>query len=125
MPRIGAVNAFFSAFADKTLAMEYNHVVSLYWFDSSIEKKCDFISDMNTFIKLVDDANPRGGTRLYDSIVEGVNRLIEYKKTHPTTILRMIALTDGEDNESKFKPNEVAALVLKHRIILDSFVVSK
>lgn len=105
--------------------MEYNHVVSLYWFDTHIEKKCDFISDMNRFIKLVDDANPRGSTRLYDAIVEGINNLIEYKKKHPTTILRMIALTDGEDNESKYKPNEVAALILKYRIILDSFVVSK
>ncbi|KAL4503247.1 hypothetical protein ABPG72_000853 [Tetrahymena utriculariae] len=125
LPRIGAVNAFFSAFADKTLAMEYNHVVSLFWFDSAIEKKCEFIRDMNTFIKLVDDAAPRGGTRLYDSLVEGVNSLIEYKKKHPNTILRMIALTDGEDNESKYKPGEVAALILKNRIILDSFVVSQ
>ncbi|KAL4455086.1 hypothetical protein ABPG74_006468 [Tetrahymena malaccensis] len=125
LPRIGAVNAFFSAFADKTLAMEYKHVVSLFWFDSIIEKKCEFIKDMNTFIKLVDDAAPRGGTRLYDSLVEGVNSLIEYKKKHPNTILRMIALTDGEDNESKYKPGEVAALILKNRIILDSFVVSQ
>lgn len=68
LPRIGAVNAFFSAFADKTLAFEYNHVVSLYWFDDRIEKKCDFIKDMNLFIKLVDDANPRGSTKLYDAL---------------------------------------------------------
>jgi hypothetical protein len=27
MTRMGAVNAFFSAFADKTLAFEYNHLV--------------------------------------------------------------------------------------------------
>lgn len=36
--RIGATNAFFSAFADKTLAFEFNHIVSLYCFDSKIEK---------------------------------------------------------------------------------------
>ena len=28
--RMGAVNAFFSAFADKTMAFEYNHIVQLY-----------------------------------------------------------------------------------------------
>lgn len=27
LSRMGAVNAFFSAFADKTLAYEYNHIV--------------------------------------------------------------------------------------------------
>lgn len=32
LPRIGAVNAFFSAFADKTLAFEFNHIVKLVCF---------------------------------------------------------------------------------------------
>lgn len=60
LTRNGAVNALFSAFADKTLAYEYNHIVSLYLFDHMIEKKCDFIKDMNLFIELVDGATPRG-----------------------------------------------------------------
>jgi len=31
--RMGAVNAFFSAFADKTMAFELNHIVKLYKFN--------------------------------------------------------------------------------------------
>jgi hypothetical protein len=27
LTRMGAVNAFFSAFADKTMALEFNHVI--------------------------------------------------------------------------------------------------
>lgn len=34
--RFGAVNAIFSAFADKTLAFELNHLVKLVCFSSSI-----------------------------------------------------------------------------------------
>ncbi|KAL4472088.1 hypothetical protein ABPG72_001086 [Tetrahymena utriculariae] len=123
--RIGAVNAFFSAFADKTLAYEYNHIVQLYWFDDRIEKKCDFTKDMNHFIKLVDDANPRGSTRLYDALMEGINSLLQIKKKYPNIILRLIAMTDGEDNQSKYKPEEVAKQIVMNRITLDSFVVSK
>lgn len=63
---------------------------------------------MNHFIKLVDDANPRGSTRLYDALMEGINSLLLIKKKYPNIILRMIAMTDGEDNQSKFKPEEVA-----------------
>lgn len=37
LSRIGAVNAFFSAFADKTLALELNHIVKLICFDSIIK----------------------------------------------------------------------------------------
>ena len=48
--RMGAVNGFFSAFADKTLAFEYNHLVKLVCFDSTIEDKCVFTDDFEVFI---------------------------------------------------------------------------
>ena len=48
--RMGAVNAFFSAFADKTIAFEYNHLVKLVCFDSTIEDKCVFTDDFEVFI---------------------------------------------------------------------------
>lgn len=121
---MGAVNALFSAFADKTMAYELKHLVQLYTFDDRIEKKCEFTEDMNYFIHLVDGALPRGSTRLYDALVEGINSLISIKAKYPDIILRMIALTDGEDNRSTYKPIDVAKLILKHRITLDSFVVS-
>lgn len=80
---------------------------------------------MNTFIKLVDDAYPRGSTRLYDALMTGINSLLEIKKLYKNITLRLIAMTDGEDNVSKFTPSEVAHSIVVNRIVLDSFVVSK
>lgn len=34
LKRIGAVKAFFSAFADRTMAYDFHHVVSLVFFDN-------------------------------------------------------------------------------------------
>jgi ubiquitin-conjugating enzyme E2 D/E len=59
---------------------------------------CDFINDFNYFIKLVDSANASGSTRLYDCMQTAVESLLEIKKKYPNIILRIIALTDGEDN---------------------------
>jgi len=73
---MSAVNAFFSAFADKTMAFEFNHLVSLYCFSSKIEKKCDFIDNYTEFIKLVDSANPGGGTKLFDTLNLACDSLI-------------------------------------------------
>ena len=98
MSRMGAVNAFFSAFADKTLAFELNHIIQLIAFSSNIEKKCEFHNNFERFIQLVDDVNPSGCTKLYDAIDQAVNNLIELKQKYPNIILRIIALTDGEDN---------------------------
>ncbi len=120
---MAAVNALFSAFADKTLAFEFNHIVKLITFSSSINDKCDFTDDFNKFIKLVDDSNPGGGTKCYDAIMYSIGSLIEIKKKYPNIISRIIALTDGEDNESTTNPNLVANLLRKNRVTVDSFVV--
>lgn len=42
LTRLGAVKAFFGAFADRTMAYNFQHVVSLIFFDSKIEVQCDF-----------------------------------------------------------------------------------
>jgi ubiquitin-conjugating enzyme E2 D/E len=104
LSRIGAVNAMFSAFADKTLAYEYNHIVKLVTFNSNITDKCDFISDMDEFILLVDGCKAGGGTSCYDALQYAVMSLIEIKKKYPNIIPRIIALTDGEDGNSKTNP---------------------
>lgn len=76
LSRMGAVNALFSAFADKTLAFEYNHLVKLVCFSSGIYDKCDFTNDFNKFIQLVDGANPGGSTKCYDAIDYAITALL-------------------------------------------------
>jgi len=76
---MGAVNAIFSAFADKTLAFELNHVIKLVTFSSDVIDKCDFMSDFDKFIKLVDDSNPGGSTKCYDALLYSVMSLIKIK----------------------------------------------
>jgi len=75
------------------------------------------------FIHLVDDANAGGGTNLFGALNQAVNNLLEFRETHPSTILRIIALTDGEDT-SRLDPKDVAKRIVENRIVLDSFVVS-
>lgn len=125
LPRIGAVNAFFSAFADKTLAFEYNHVIKLVSFSTNVVDKCDFTSDFNKFIKLVDNCNPGGSTALYDSIDYAITHLLKFREQHPTTLLRIIALTDGQDNISKAQPQALVKKIIQNGIVIDSFVVYK
>lgn len=119
----GAVNAYFSAFADKTMAFELNHLVQLIVFDSKVIAKCDFINDFNTFIQLVDNVNTGGSTRLYDALKQAVENLVQLKQKYPNIIPRIIALTDGQDNSSHITAQKAAMLILKNKIILDSFVV--
>lgn len=120
---MGAVKAFFSAFADRTMAYNLKHVISLAYFDDEYVPKCSFTEVFAQFKELVNRAKPRGATALYDALKKGADSLIEFKKSYPNTLLRIIALTDGEDNRSVAKPKDVCLKIATNRIVLDSFVV--
>lgn len=125
LKRNGATNAFFSAFADKSIQFELNNIISLYTFGDQVMKQCDYIKDYNLFIELIDQVKNQGQTRLYDAMDIAVKSLLEVKQQYPNIILRIIAMTDGEDNLSKATAEQVAEQLIKNKIVVDSFVVSK
>lgn len=55
--RIGAVKAFFNAFADRTMAYDFHHVISLIFFDHIIRVKCEFTEMFMQFKSLINSAN--------------------------------------------------------------------
>ena len=44
---MGAVKAFFTAFADRTLAYNLKHVVSLVFFNDQVLEMCDFTENFS------------------------------------------------------------------------------
>lgn len=102
LKRIGAVKSFFEAFAYRTIAYNFEHVVSLFFFDHTVENQCGFTEAIYDFNRLVSKAKPRGSTLMYDAIVKAVSSLKELKAQYPNCLLRILALTDGEDTGSKY-----------------------
>jgi Mg-chelatase subunit ChlD len=123
LSRMGAVKSFFEAFAYRTIAYNLEHVVSLIFFDDKIEVQCDFTEAIFDFNRLISGAQARGSTKLYDSIVLAANNLILFSKKYPDCKLRILALTDGEDNSSSNGYIEAARILINNRIIIDSFAV--
>lgn len=123
LKRIGAVKLFFEALAYRTIAYNFEHVVSLIFFDYQIEVQCDFTEAIYDFNRLVSQANPRGSTKLYDSIIKGVDQLVAFKKRYPECILRIMAMTDGEDTGSTQGMFEAAKAVICNNVVMDSFAV--
>lgn len=121
--RIGACKLFFEALAYRTIAYSFEHVVSLTFFDSAIEVQCDFTEAIYDFNRLVSAAKPRSTTRLYDSIINAVNQLKNFKKRYPDCVMRILALTDGEDVGSTHSIFDAAKAVIQNNIVMDSFAV--
>lgn len=120
--RIGAVKSFFEAFAYRTMAYNFEHVISLILFDNVAEMKVDFTESFQDFNLLVANAKPRGSTLLFDAISSASDNLIKLKNKYPNVILRILALTDGEDTGSHTSIESAAAKLIKNNIVIDSFV---
>ncbi|CAD8059537.1 unnamed protein product [Paramecium sonneborni] len=123
LTRLGAVKAFFNAFADRTMAYNMKNVISLAYFDDRYILKCGFTELFMQFKDLVNKAKPQGMTALYVALKNAIDSLLIFKKKYPNCLLRIIALTDGEDNKGRFSPEFIAKTIVENQIILDSFVV--
>ena len=85
--------------------------------------KVDFTESFQDFNLLVANAKPRGGTLLFDAISSASDSLIKLKNKYPNVILRILALTDGEDTGSHTSIEKAATKVIHNNIVIDSFVV--
>ena len=77
------------------MAYNFEHVISLVFFDTVTEMKVDFTESFQDFNLLVSSAQPRDGTNLFDAISWASDNLIKLKSKYPNVILRILALTDG------------------------------
>lgn len=121
--RIGAVKSFFEAFAYRTMAYSFEHVVQLMFFDNKTEVKCTFTEAIQDFNRFIASAKPRGSTLLFDCVFKAVQDLLTFRKQYPDCLLRIMALTDGEDTGSRTPVPVLADMMIQHDIVIDSFAV--
>ena len=64
-----------------------------------------------------------GRTALWDAVGKAKDMLLAFKQKHPKSKLRIIALTDGEDNESQKNPSDLCRELYDAEIVFDSLAV--
>ena len=88
-----------------------------------VENQCGFTEAIYDFNRLVSRAAPRNSTLMYDAIAIAVKSLKDFQAKYPNCILRILALTDGEDTGSKHTIEQTTELVTENQIIIDSFAI--
>jgi hypothetical protein len=79
--------------------------------------------DRDEFQKMTGAMQASGLTALWDALEKSKNLLIDFKAKHPTTKLRIIAFTDGDDNRSEIKPAEICQQLYDADIVLDAIAI--
>jgi Mg-chelatase subunit ChlD len=105
------------------MAYNFEHVISLIFFDDKADVKVSFTESFNDFNLLIANTHPCSSTLLYDAIVIAAQNLLNLKKIHPNYILRILLLTDGEYTGSRSSIVGTSPQLNDNNTLVDSFVV--
>jgi len=121
--RMEAVKAMFYAFRDRVESMgQGNHNLGLIQFDNRVEQMLDVTPRLDRFESIVDDMEKRGQTAIYSAIIEAVNMLGRHFTAETQTDLRILVLTDGQNN-SGAPPQEALEAANQIGAVVDAIIV--
>jgi Ca-activated chloride channel family protein len=84
-------------------------------FDDSAYLEQDFTSSIGDLMDALDNLDTRGETALYDAIYLSVDKVVKEGKRDTKALL---LVTDGEDNSSKYKYDEVLKQLKESKVTL-------
>lgn len=118
----------FHTLMDRLVSLELSHAVGLLSFGAKLTLIKEPTREYERFHDELGrlDAN-EGHTMLWDAVYEAGRLLLAYAQTlklGDPPILRVFALTDGEDNKSERKPWQVAQFLQANNILLDAIPVA-
>lgn len=99
-----------------------SHQIGLLQFDNRVEQLLDVTSRLDRFEAIVDDMENRGQTAIYSAIVEAACMLEKHFKEDSQTDLRVLVLTDGQNNTGA-SPVEALGAVNKIGAVVDAIIV--
>lgn len=121
--RMEAVKVMFYAFRDRAESMgNGSHEIGLIQFDDHVERLLDITSRLDRFEAIVDDMEKRGQTAIYSAIMEAVCMLEPHFAEDSQVDLRILVLTDGQNNTGDL-PAEALAAVNRIGATVDAIIV--
>ncbi|KAL2078640.1 hypothetical protein ACEWY4_026325 [Coilia grayii] len=123
MDRLTAVKQLFNSFADRSMAYNFHNIIALVRIGGDVKIIHTFTENLPKFQQSIDTLRADGNTPLYDALNLSVEELDKVKKQFPKCRLRVLCLSDGEDNVSKISPADVANRLMNSNIVVDSINV--
>ena len=129
LSRMETLKQLFHAFVNRASAYDFPCQLGLVSFGSSVEQLGEISSVFTDFLEHSDSLEPKGDTKLFDAIHFGVQKLVEFRdaqiaagKPAPER-LRLICISDGDDNGSDISPLEAAIALQNSGVVLDSICI--
>lgn len=125
LSRLDVLKQMFDAFINRLLAYNLQTHVGLVTFGTSASLSQGITHAVEDFRHRLNNMEASGDTAVWDSIALAMDQLQQYASKYSKSRLRIICISDGEDNKSSRLVHELAAQLSSHNIVVDSFCLGK
>ncbi len=124
--RLQAVKQCFYGFRDQTQAAHGvdRHLLGLLSFSDTVTIHTNPTENFDVFEDVIDDMVPSGLTAIYEAIAVACNKLLRpFASLHPSAHLRVLVLSDGENNCHKVTADDALKALANVGAVCDCMIV--
>ncbi|KAH5558945.1 peptidylprolyl isomerase [Parastagonospora nodorum] len=121
LSRLDVLKQMFDAYINRLLAYNFQTHLGLVTFGSKASIAQPITNAVENFRHKLNNMQAKGDTAMWDSIALAQDQLQAYAEKYPSAKLRIICISDGEDNKSQQDMVNIAFRLHQQEIILDAF----
>ena len=125
--RLEVAKKCFKVFAERTIAHGYKHAVGLTTFDDKVKHIFKLSEAAEAFIEILVNKSSRiqlgGSTAMWDAMIDGCNQLDEVRLKYPTCTRRLLCLSDGGDNASRYSHQSCVSIMKQKGVKMDFIAI--
>jgi uncharacterized protein YegL len=125
LSRLDVLKQMFDAYVNRLLAYNFQTHLGLVTFSTKSSVFQKITNAIEQFRHKLNNMNASGDTAIWDSIALAQDQLQEYAKQYPNAKLRIICISDGEDNKSKTRAYSLPSSLFRNGIVVDSFCLGE
>ncbi|KAF1351667.1 hypothetical protein EJ07DRAFT_168877 [Lizonia empirigonia] len=124
LSRLDVLKQMFDAFINRLLAYSFQTHVGLVTFGTTASVSQNITHAVENFRYQLNNMVAEGDTAIWDSIALASDQLQQFAARYPKAKLRIICISDGEDNKSTRLVHDLASELAHAKIVVDSFCIS-
>jgi hypothetical protein len=125
LSRLDVLKQMFDAFINRLLAYNFQTHIGLVTFGTKATVSQGITNAIENFRHKLNNMAASGDTAIWDSIALAQDQLENYAEKFPEAKMRIICISDGEDNKSQKRLVEVARRLYRCGIVLDCFCLGE
>ena len=121
--RLDAVKQMFYGFRDQSTTFTNTHQLGLVSYSSQATVHTAPTTNYSVFEDVIDDLEPSGCTAIYEAITTACRLLQQASKPYPNADLRVIVLSDGQNNGHSVTANDALQALSDLGCVCDALIV--